>query len=145
MANAGKNTNGSQFFLTFAPASWLDGKHVVFGRVESGYDICERIEKIPTNQDDKPFKRVVVSNCGELKREQPKSEVEASSASDAQTEEVKKSEDKPAAESGVARKESSSSSSRDSSEEKRRELSKLSKKIKKHKKKKHHKKHHHRD
>ena len=75
MANAGKNTNGSQFFLTFAPCSWLDGKHVVFGRVESGYEICERIEKLPTQAGDKPFKRVVISNCGEIKPPKPVVEV----------------------------------------------------------------------
>lgn len=67
MANAGKNTNGSQFFITFAVTPWLDNKHVVFGRVEKGYDICERIEKIPVNSDDRPVKRVIIANCGELK------------------------------------------------------------------------------
>ena len=49
MANAGKNTNGSQFFVTYAPTDHLNGKHVVFGRVESGYEICERIENLKTN------------------------------------------------------------------------------------------------
>ena len=67
MANAGKNTNGSQFFLTFAVTPWLDGKHVVFGRVESGYNICEKIERMPTNSNDKPMMRVAVVNCGEIK------------------------------------------------------------------------------
>lgn len=63
-ANAGKDTNGSQFFVTFAAAPWLDGKHVVFGRVESGYEICAKIEKLSTNKDDKPAERVAIVNCG---------------------------------------------------------------------------------
>jgi cyclophilin family peptidyl-prolyl cis-trans isomerase len=66
MANSGKNTNGSQFFITFEPTSWLDNKHVVFGRVESGYDICQRIEKMTTNSKDVPSYKVSISDCGEL-------------------------------------------------------------------------------
>ena len=54
MANSGKNTNGSQFFVTFAPTNWLDNKHVVFGRVEQGYEICQKIEKLRVNGEDKP-------------------------------------------------------------------------------------------
>jgi len=66
MANSGKNTNGSQFFITFDATKWLDNKHVVFGRVESGYDICEKIEKISTNSKDAPAYKVSISDCGEL-------------------------------------------------------------------------------
>ena len=73
MANAGRNTNGSQFFITYTPVSHLDGKHVVFGRVESGYEICERIERLKTDSQDKPAERVTIIDSGEIKK--PKEEI----------------------------------------------------------------------
>lgn len=66
MANAGPDTNGSQFFICFGPTPHLNGKHTVFGRVIEGYDFVEKIEANPTAPGDKPIKAVTVVDCGEL-------------------------------------------------------------------------------
>ncbi|MBX5468763.1 MAG: peptidylprolyl isomerase [Thermoleophilaceae bacterium] len=61
MANAGPNTNGSQFFIvTTQEAPWLDGRHTVFGRVTSGMDAVDAIERQPTDHRDKPLEDAVI-------------------------------------------------------------------------------------
>jgi len=65
MANAGKNTNGSQFFITTVPTAWLDGKHVVFGKVTAGMDIVRKMEAAGSRQGTTSAD-VLIADCGQL-------------------------------------------------------------------------------
>lgn len=65
MANAGANTNGSQFFITTVVTSWLDGKHVVFGEVTDGMDIVEKIESYGS-QSGQTKQKITIDKCGTL-------------------------------------------------------------------------------
>lgn len=66
MANAGRNTNGSQFFLTTVATPWLDGKHVVFGRVVEGLDVVKKVEALGS-RDGTTRASVEIADCGEIK------------------------------------------------------------------------------
>ncbi|KAL3838129.1 hypothetical protein ACJIZ3_022720 [Penstemon smallii] len=65
MANSGPNTNGSQFFITTARTSWLDGKHVVFGKVVEGYSVVKEMEKVGSDSGS-TASPVVIEDCGEI-------------------------------------------------------------------------------
>ena len=65
MANAGPNTNGSQFFITLVKTEWLDGNHVVFGKVVEGLDVIREIENYGS-ESGQTSKKIVISDCGQI-------------------------------------------------------------------------------
>merc|ERR1719229_1201682 len=68
MANSGRDTNGSQFFILFKPAHHLNGKHVVFGEIVEGNATLDAIEGVKTTSDDRPIAPIITARCGQLER-----------------------------------------------------------------------------
>ncbi|XP_072034947.1 peptidyl-prolyl cis-trans isomerase 5-like [Amphiura filiformis] len=66
MANKGADTNSCQFFITFVESPWLDGKHVIFGKVLVGMDVARAIENVETDEKQRPIQEVRITGCGEI-------------------------------------------------------------------------------
>ncbi|XP_055331876.1 uncharacterized protein LOC129583883 [Paramacrobiotus metropolitanus] len=129
MANAGVNTNGSQFFITCQPCPFLDNKHVVFGQVVAGQELVREIEALPTKANDVPEHPVRVIKCGELVP------VFADKSKKNKKEKHKKRSKRDSSSSSSSSSSSGSSSSSDSEKEKKRRKRKKAKKAKEKEKK----------
>lgn len=84
-ANRGKDTNGSQFFLTLEPCPHLNGKHTIFGHLVSGEDVLSRISKVAVDKNDRPVEPVLISRCGELERKKKKRDSQQENVAPAQS------------------------------------------------------------
>jgi peptidyl-prolyl isomerase G (cyclophilin G) len=76
MANRGRDTNSSQFFITLAPCEHLNAKHTVFGHLISGQEVLDRVSKVQVDKDDRPLTDVLVSSCGELERQKKRGAID---------------------------------------------------------------------
>jgi len=116
MANRGAHTNGSQFFILFGPQTHLDNKHVVFGKIVSGNDVIDRIEKALTDIKDRPIDRITVAKCGELQMKRRHVEVKTDNAEEgAESGESKKKKRKKKEKKKKKKKKDSSSDDDDDS------------------------------
>ncbi|KAF8428158.1 peptidyl-prolyl cis-trans isomerase b precursor [Tirmania nivea] len=88
MANAGPDTNGSQFFITTVVTSWLDGRHVVFGEVISGMEVVRVIENAETGAMDRPKQTIKIAKSGELKEEEEEKEADKPAEDKTKTDDV---------------------------------------------------------